>query len=247
MKFTTRNKIKRLSVIIFWIVIWQIISMIFNEEILFVSPFKVFKTLIINLKTIEFYNMILHTFIKIVTGFSIGLIFGIILAIISKKFRLFKEVIYFPVLFLKSVPVVSFIVLLLFFITSENLPIWISGIMVFPIIYLNIYEGLENVNEKYIIMAKIYRVGMKKQVIYIYMEDLKPFIESAVTVASGLAFKSGIAAEVIALPTYGIGTKIYNSKIYLDTAELFAYTIVAIILAYMFEKILLFVLRKILF
>ena len=62
----------------------------------------------------------------------------------------------------------------------------------------------------------------------------------------GLAFKSGLAAEVISLPSYGIGTMLYNSKIYLDTANLFSYTIIAVLVSYLCENIILKILRRVL-
>lgn len=244
--FTTKNKYENFIVIIFYLVVWQIISMIFKEEILFVSPFKVFEVSLVNLKSLEFYLSIFNTLYKILIGFFTGVFIGIFLAVISYVFKFFKSFIYIPILALKSVPVVSFIILLLFFTSAEKLPIYISFIMVVPIIYLNVYKGLNSVDKKYLKMADIYRVSRKNKITYIYIETLKPFLESAISISIGLAFKSGLAAEVISLPKFGIGTMIYNSKIYLDTANLFSYTIVALIISYICEKIILKLTRRIL-
>ena len=168
------------------------------------------------------------------------------MAVIAYKNRIFKSFIDLPMLFIKSVPVVSFIIILLLVFKSENLPVIISFIMVVPIIYLNVYEGLNNVDKNYLKMALIYRVSLKNKIKYIYLSSLKPFLYSSISLSCGLAFKSGLAAEVIALPKYGIGTMLYNSKIYLDAANLFSYTIVAVILSYIFEKLILCICRRIL-
>lgn len=247
MKSTTKNNYKNLFVIFFWLVVWQLISMIFKEEILFVSPFKVFMTTFENLKEYEFYKSIFSTLYKILIGFSFGTVIGIVFAIISYNFKVFKELIYIPMLAIKSIPVVSFIVLLLFFVDSKNLSIYISFIMVLPIIYLNVYKGLYNVDRNLLNMAVIYRVNNKKKIKYIYIDAVKPFLESAMTISIGLAFKSGIAAEVIGLPKFGVGTMIYNSKVYLDTANLFSYTIVAVVLSFICEKLILKLLRRFVF
>lgn len=237
-KFITKNRLNNLYVIVFWLIIWQFVSIILNQEILFVSPFKVLKVTFLNLKTQEFYISVLSTVIKIIAGYIIGVIIGVFFAIISYKFNILKKLIYMPIVFIKSVPVVSFIILLLFFMSSGKISVFISMLMVFPIIYLNVYEGLDNVDKSFINMALIYRVKRKNMINYIYFDAIKPFLKSAAKLSTGLAFKSGIAAEVIGLPKYGIGTMIYNSKLYLDTANLFSYTLVAVILSYFFEKII---------
>lgn len=246
MNSTIKNKFKKILIVIFYLVIWQIISMIFKEEILFVSPFKVLEKTFINLMDIYFYKSVFATVYKILLGFIFGSIFGIILSIISYRFEIFKDFIYLPITILKSIPVVSFVILLLFFVGSYKLSIYISFIMVLPIIYLNVYEGLNNVDKNYLKMADIYRVSLKNKIKYIYFEELNPFLISAFSLSIGLAFKSGLAAEVIALPSYGIGTMLYNSKIYLDTANLFSYTIIAVLVSYLCEKIILKILRRVL-
>lgn len=246
MDSTIKNKSKKILVIVFYLVIWQIVSMIFKEEILFVSPFKVLEKILENLKDISFYKSIFATVYKILAGFISGSLMGIILAIISYKFKNTKEFIYLPIVVLKSIPVVSFVILLLFFVGANNLSIYISFVMVLPIIYLNIYEGLINVDKNYLKMASIYKVSLKNKIEYIYFEELKPFLISAFSLGMGLSFKSGLAAEVIALPNYGIGTMLYNSKIYLDTANLFSYTIIAVLVSYLCEKIILKILRSVL-
>lgn len=242
---TTKNKIKKVTIILFWILIWQILSLIISEEILFVSPLKVIPQIFRNLTDENFLKAFFYTFTKISLGFFTGFIIASILAIISYNFKIFYEILYPFMIFLKAVPVVSFIILALFFTSSENLPIIISIIIVIPIIYLNIYEGLNNINIKYVNMAKVFNVGILKKISYIYLPSIKGYILSSTKLSIGMAWKSGLAAEVIALPKYGIGTLIYNCKIYLDTLNLFSYTILAVLIAFLFEKIIVYFLERV--
>ena len=53
----------------------------------------------------------------------------------------------------------------------------------------------------------------------------------------GFAWKAGVAAEVIANTKMSIGAQIYDSKIYLDTLNLFSWTIVIIALSILLEKV----------
>ena len=60
---------------------------------------------------------------------------------------------------------------------------------------------------------------------------------AGVCTAIGLAWKSGVAAEVLCLPKAAIGTQVYYSKIYLETPSLFAWTAVVIVLSMLLERI----------
>ncbi|SHH10678.1 NitT/TauT family transport system permease protein [Anaerosphaera aminiphila DSM 21120] len=242
---TIKNKAKSFGVVLFWIFIWQVLSTFISEEILFVSPLKVIPQIFVNLSDGVFWRALISTLSKISLGFIVGFVIGTALATLSYKFKVVRELLYPLILFLKSVPVVSFIILILFFMSSERLPIFISVIIVIPIIYLNVYEGLINVDKKYLNMAKVFDVGILKEISYIYIPSLKGYIQSGLELSVGMAWKSGLAAEVIALPKYGIGTLIYNCKIYLDTVNLFSYTILAVVVAFLFEKLVLYIFRRI--
>lgn len=242
---TMKNKIKSFLIVLFWIFVWQILSLLIPEEILFVSPLKVIPQIIKILTDKVFYVSLFASISKITTGFLIGVFFATILSIISYKNTLFKELSVPLMMFLKSVPVVSFIVLALFFVSSKYLSIIISMIIATPIVYSNLIEGLISIDENYLDMAKIFDVSFNRKLNYIYLSHLKPFIISGLSLAFGMAWKSGLAAEVISLPNFGIGTLIYNCKIYLDTVNLFAYTIIAMIVCHVLEKLLLFLIRRI--
>ena len=108
--------------------------------------------------------------------------------------------------------------------------------MVFPIVYSNVLEGIRNTDGKLLEAADIYRVRRVKRIRYIYLPSVIPYFSASVKAALGLAWKSGIAAEVISLPDGSIGERVYEAKIYLSTPDLFAWTLVIIVLAFLFER-----------
>ncbi len=87
-------------------------------------------------------------------------------------------------------------------------------------------------------MAPVFRMPLSRQIRYIYVPQLMPFFRSAFKLAIGMSFKSGIAAEVIGQPLSTIGNGLYLSKVYLETGELFAWTIVVVLISFICEKIL---------
>jgi NitT/TauT family transport system permease protein len=232
----TYKKLYKVFAILFWLVMWQIISMIIDKEMLLASPIAVISALGNLLATGNFWQSLIGSFRKIVVGFLLGTLFGIIIAIISYKSMLLRELIEPLIKVIKSTPVASFVIIALIWVGSANLSVLISFLMVVPVIYTNTLRGLCEIDSKLLEMAKVFRVNSFKKVRYIYIPEVMPYFVSAVSVGLGFCWKSGVAAEVIGLPKNSIGEHLYEAKIYLMTKELFAWTIVIIFISVIFEK-----------
>lgn len=115
--------------------------------------------------------------------------------------------------------------------------------MVLPIVYANMLEGIRQTDQKLLEMAKLLRVGAGRRLLYIYLPQLRPYLITACSVALGLSWKAGIAAEVIGIPDGSIGERLYEAKVYLNSADLFAWTVVIIAVSIAFEKLFLWLLR----
>ena len=74
-----------------------------------------------------------------------------------------------------------------------------------------------------------------------------PYFLSACRLSLGMCWKAGVAAEVIGVPSGSIGEKLYNAKIYLNTPDLFAWTIVIIVISFVFEKCFLGIVSRIVY
>ncbi len=231
------------AVVLFWLFIWQLLSMFITSKILFASPKTVAARLLTLLPTKAFWKTIALSSGKIALGFLLGLTVGIILAVLSYLSRAFRLLISPLIKLLKAVPVASFILLALFWIKSRNLSILISFVMVLPIIYTNVLQGLDGTDTKLLQMAGIFRMSPLKRLRYIYFPAVFPSLISACSVGLGFCWKSGVAAEVIGIPTGSIGEALYETKLYLMTDSLFAWTIVIVLISVLFEKIAILLLR----
>lgn len=241
-KAVKSDKIKPWSLVVA-LIIWQIAAMIIDQKIILTSPFSVFLRLIEHASTSDFWLSIAFSLSRISLGFFLATFLGIILAILASRFDIVKDFLAPYMLTIKSVPVASFVILALIWFSSKNLSIFISFLMVLPIIYINIYEGIKNTDKNLLEMAKIFHMSKLKQVRYIYFFEIFPFLVSAMKVSLGLCFKAGIAAEVIGIPSNSIGENLYMAKIYLDTSSLFAWTVAIIIISLIFEKFFLYLLN----
>lgn len=241
MKISTiwENKIiRKILVAVFWLAVWQILSMAIGEEILLVSPLNAFKKLFELMGTGAYWLAIATSLYKIFIGMGLSILLGIFLALISFLFSPIKELIYPLISFLKSIPVAGFVIFLLVWIKSSYLSIYISFFMGMPIIYENVYGGLVSVDKKLIEMADSFKVPINKRLKYIYRIKVAPYLKAGIVSISGLAFKAGIAAEVIGLQRHSIGENLHNAKIYLNMAELFAWIITILFLSMAIEKVI---------
>ncbi len=232
------SKIKLWAAVV-WLLIWQAASMCIGQEILLVSPVSVILRLFELVRTMEFWQSLAVSFVKILSGFLLGTLSGVTAAGLAARFRRVDEFLEPFVQTIKAVPVASFIILVLIWISPEDLSVIISFLMVFPVIYTNVKDGIRSLDRNLTEMARVFRIPAALRIRYIYVSQILPFFRAGCSLALGLCWKSGIAAEVIGLPEHTIGENLYNAKIYLDTPDLFAWTLVIVVISVLFEKVFL--------
>lgn len=234
----------KFAAIVIWLAIWLIAALIINDSFKFPGPVETLKALYINIVSGEgFFQTVLTSLFRILLGFFasclLGLIFGVF-AGIKKVFADFME----PVItVIKSTPVMSFIILAMIWFKFTTVPIIICFLMCFPIIYSNIRMGISQTDKNLLDMAKLYRVKPVRVLVGIYLKSVKPYFYSAANICLGLGFKVTVAAEVLTSPDYGIGSRLYDAKVYLEPVEVFAWTFVILILSYVLEQLLKMVFR----
>lgn len=240
---TTRDKNTRLSpalrlgAVAVWLLLWQLASMAVGLPLLLPSPLAVLLRLGQLCTGVDFWLTVASSLLRILLGFLLGVLFGTALAGLCWRFRLI-DVLARPLLgVLKSTPVASFIILALVWVKTTWLATVISFIMVLPLIYANVREGIDSADRQLLEMAQVFRLSRRKTFRYCYLPAILPFFLSAVSSALGFAWKSGIAAEVLGRPARAIGSQIYDSKIYLETPDLFAWTLVVILLSVLLERL----------
>ena len=146
---------------------------------------------------------------------------------------------------LKAVPVASFTILALIWVSSKNLSVLVTILICVPIVYLNMLEGIDSLDSKLKEMSTVFGIPPMRRFVGIYLSQLLPYFRSAAGLAIGLCWKSGAAAEVIGIPDGSIGEKLYQAKIYLETADLFAWTAVIIFVSWLCEKAFMSVIKLI--
>lgn len=243
--FHTQGKsfVRKFTVACFWLLVWELVSRSIGSEILLASPAAVFAALLELVQSFDFWRTILFSSLRIIAGFSMALAAGTLLAALAYRFRFVGELVSPLMRIIKAMPVASFIILALVWIKSRNLSVLISFLMVVPMIYSGVLQGLHTADEKLLQMAQVFRLGLRRKAAAIYIPAVKPFFLTSITVGLGFCWKAGIAAEVIGIPSGSIGEKLYEAKLYLMTKELLAWTVVIILISVIFEKAVLLLLH----
>ena len=227
----------RLWAALVWLAVWQAASWALGQRLLLPSPAEVLLCLGRMAATAEYWQTLARSAGRILCGFLAALTAGAVLAALSARYRAARTLLHPLVAAVKAVPVVSFIILALVWLPSRRLSVFISALMAFPVIYLNLLEGAGRTDPQLLEMARVFRVPLLRRLRDLYIPQVLPWLRSACSLGMGLCWKSGAAAEVIGLPAGTVGEGLYHAKISLETQELFAWTVSIVAAAAAMERL----------
>ena len=241
------NKTKhpiRLWAVLVWLLVWQAAGMLLaylwpHGHLLLATPLTALARLGQLALSIAFWRAVAASAAHIIGGFLISCALAVLLAALAARFRGVGELLSPVVAAIKAVPVVSFIILALVWLDARELSLFISALMVFPPVYLNVLTGIAGADRELLEMARVFRVPFGRRLRGIYLPAVLPYFRTAVSLALGLCWKAGIAAEVIGLPGGTMGEALYQAKVYYETGDLFAWTAVIVAVSLAFEKLFL--------
>ena len=228
----------------FWIGVWWLASWRVGKPLLFPSPAAVLRRLTEMMQTAEFYLITANSLWNVLLGILTAVLLGCVLAIITYKIALFREALLPVMTVIKATPVASFIILALIWMGAAKVPTFITVLIVLPVVWTNLDEGLRKIDPQLIEVTKLYKIPFFKRVRLLFLPSVKPYFVSACRTSLGLAWKAGIAAEIIARPRNSIGTMIGNAKQYIMTEDMFAWTLTVILFSLVIEFLFAALLNK---
>lgn len=228
----------------FWVALWWVVAAIFDKPLLLPTPLQTLTALSALAATGEFYLTVLLSLSRILLGIALALAGGTLLALLTTKSPLCHHL-FSPLLSLfKATPVASVIFLMLLWVGRDSVPLWIAFMMAFPIVWSNVREGLLQTDRQLLEMARLFGVPRVRMLMKLRLPALAPYFLSACRSAIALSWKAGVAAEVLCVPARSIGRAIYEGKTYLMTEELFAWTLIVIVISVLIEQAALAILNK---
>lgn len=236
--YTWKNKKYVWLSVLILLGIWTITAKFIDKEVIIPSPQSVLISLVDLLSSKNFNKIVFSTLSRSFISFLICILSSIILGVLAGMTKTFYNIMMPFVALLKSVPTMAIVILALIWLNSEKAPILIGIVLVFPVLYDSVVNGVINVDKKLIQMAELYSVKKKYIIKDIYMPSIYAYLSSAMGAALGLTLKAVIAGEVLGQPKYSIGGSMQLEKMYLNTSGVFAWIVVIVALVTIFEMII---------
>ena len=230
---------------VFWLGVWQLCALLVDRsmggrgnELLLPYPATVLAALTHLAGTGEFWESVLLSLLRVLAGLVVGAGLGGLAAALTCAGAWADRLLSPAIRVVRAAPVASFILLVLLWTGRDRVPVVIVALMVLPVVWDSLSQGIRATDAQWLELARAYRFSRWKTVRLIYLPGLRPHLSAALTTATGLAWKSGVAAEVLCLPSTALGTEVYQTKYYLEIPELFAWTGVAVALSLLLEHLL---------
>ncbi|HNX65654.1 MAG TPA: ABC transporter permease [Bacteroidales bacterium] len=234
----TRRHYITLASVLFMLVVWKLVSMHFRSDFILPPPERALMTTLDLFTDQNFLAIAGSTVLRGITGFILSMILGIGVGIIAGVNRDFDAFIRPLIVTLRSVPVISFILVALIWLSPGSVPVFVAMLTMFPFICTNVTEGIKSVDRDLIEMSEFYRVEKAKIVREVYIPAIMPFIISGASSAMGIGWRAIIIGEVLSQPKYGIGTVMQNAQTFLNVDAVIAWTIIAVLVSYLFERMI---------
>ena len=230
--------------ILFWLCIWQALAMLVDHKYFLPDVPTTFGALFGLLGAKVFWLSALLTLLRVIAGLVLGTFLGIVLAVLSNHFTPIYDILSPIISVIKSTPVATFIVILWIMMNGDALAIFIAVLMVMPIVWQNVIDAYRSIDKELLELTQVFEFSRIKKFKLLIFPALMKYLAPALITATGLAWKSEIAAEIIAYTRNSIGQQINDAKYYLDTPLVFAWTIIIILFSICLERLAKYLLRR---
>ena len=219
-----------------WLLVWQLCWLAVGQDVLLPSPAGVARRLGQLICTLPFWQQVGLSLLRILTGYLLALALGAALGALTARSRLADCLLSPALRTVRAIPVASFIILLFVLMSKEHIPTVTSFLMVLPVVWANVDQGVRETDPALLEMARVFRLPPGRVLRHIRLPAVMPFFLASARTGMGLAWKAGVAAEVLAAPRLGIGRALYEAKVYLESEELFAWTAVIVAISVLLER-----------
>lgn len=234
-----RSKLLRgIGVAAFWLLVWQGLSMAVDQALLLPGPWPVLRRLLELARTGRFWLISCTSLLRILAGIALAVLLGVLLAAFCCRWPALNALCAPLLTMIKSTPVASFILLLILWVGRDVLPAVVVILMALPVIWGNVSAGIRNVDPMLLRTARVFCFSPLRTLRRVWIPAVAPYFLSACRTAMGLAWKAGVAAEVLTVPAVSIGRQLSESKQYMETCDLFAWTVVVVLCSLLIERVL---------
>lgn len=232
--------LRGIAVAVFWLAVWAVVCYFVNLKLLLPLPYPwdVAVALWRLMGETSFWLVVGTSLLRIVLGFAIALVLGVVLAMLTTRSSVLHALLSPVLSVVRAAPVASFIFVVFLWIKAEEMPAFIAFLMVVPLVWENVRQGILHTDRGLLEMAKVFRLSRIERLRHIRLPAVRPYLQAAVSTGFGFAWKAGVAAEILCWPKDSIGYYIAAAKNLVETADVFAWTAVVVALSVLLEWLL---------
>ena len=236
------KKIRILSISLI-ICLYILISYLINKPYLLPTIDEIINALISILSN-NFITIVFTTILRCLIGVLISFILALILSMFAFKYEVFKEF-FIPIYtILKTIPNITYIIIAILWLGRNGSIILICSTIIFPIFYNTFINAYNHIPNELIDYTRTQEGSYFNKWVKVYLPLIKNELLVSISNCLTLAFKVSIMAEMIGQTKIGIGNELYFAKSNFLMPEIFAWTIIIILISYLFELILNTIIRK---
>ncbi len=219
------------------LLLWQAGSVLLDSEILLPGLLPVFSTLIDLVRSKPFPPNVGATIIRALQSFAIIVASATVIGLVGGRFPLFSLALRPFVTVLKAIPVMSIILLAFIWFSSGTVPIFSAFLMGFPVMYVQMEGGVRRMDKSLDEMCRLYDIRGRNRLLHYTIPSLLPYVVIGSRAALSMVWKVVIAAEVLTVPRYGVGSRMQLSQVQLETDKVLSWTLLAILLTALFDML----------
>ncbi|HBE78429.1 MAG TPA: hypothetical protein DDW65_11735 [Firmicutes bacterium] len=240
---TSRNWLGGLAIILV-LIGWQLAATLIHMPLILPTPQEALIQIIALVKTADFWHHLGASMGRGILGFTLALFMALLIGTAAGKNDWIEAFSRPLIILMRSTPVMSVIILAMIWFRRDNVPVFVTFLMAFPIVIQNIIEGIRCIDSQLMEMIKTYHVNGWRRLFQFYLPSVVPFLAAGISAGLGITWKVLIAAEVLAYPSWGIGSQMDTARVYLQTDKVFAWTLIVVGLGLIFDYFLDYYLKK---
>lgn len=231
------NALAKAGAVLFWIGVWQVASMAVASEFVLAGPLDALAALARLLPSGRFWASVGFTLARIACGCAAAYLIAVPLALAAGARPAVRALLQPAMSAIKGTPIACTVVLLLIWFGSRNISAIAVALAALPGVYFGVLHGLVQADSG---MQRLFIDFDAPRAVRFLAQTwpaVLPYLRAASQTVLGMSWKAGIAAELIGVPTGSMGERIYQAKLLLETADLFAWTITVVALSWLFEHL----------
>jgi ABC-type nitrate/sulfonate/bicarbonate transport system ATPase subunit/ABC-type nitrate/sulfonate/bicarbonate transport system permease component len=210
---------------------WWVFAFLVGRDILLPSPAVVARSLVEIVLSDSFVAIVAASLVRWVWGLTIAFVLATVFGAIASRRGWIAGLLRPLVVTVRSVPVIAIILLALIWLPVGVVPVFVSLLVSFPLLYQGILDGLRSVDRDLVDMGRLFRIHWLRRMWHIHVAAALPVVLPVITSVVGVSWKAVIAAEVLSQPVRAIGTDMQLAKLYLETPAVIAWTVIAVTIA----------------